>query len=237
PFRGTGERREPVLGRAFARADAPPPAASGPVPAVDESAPRSGWDLVWVGRIEPAKDLHTLLRAFTTVHEAEPRATLRLVGTAEDDAARAYLDSCRALTAALFPADPAGRPCPVRFDLDAGEEGHGAGAGTGAATPEPALGSASGFESAPGSGSASGSASGLDLAEVYAGADAVVLSSTAEGFPISLVEAMFCARATVSTDVGAVLEVVGGTGVVVPPRDPAALAAACLGLLRDPEHR
>jgi glycosyltransferase involved in cell wall biosynthesis len=192
-----GERREPVLGRAFARADRAD-AVPRPVPPEDGS----GWDLVWVGRIEPAKDLHTLLRAFTSVHEAEPRATLRLVGTADDEAARAYLDSCHALTAALFPADPAGRPCPVRFDIG----GHAREAGP-------------------------------DLAEVYAAADAVVLSSTAEGFPMSLVEAMFCARATVSTDVGAVLEVVGGTGVVVPPGDPAALAAACLGLLRDPGHR
>ncbi|MFF4766553.1 DUF3492 domain-containing protein [Streptomyces sp. NPDC001255] len=248
PYEGAGERRAPVLGRAFARADAAPRPA--PVPPTDENAPRSGWDLVWVGRIEPAKDLHTLLRAFTTVHEAEPRATLRLVGTAEDDAARAYLDSCRALTAELFPADPAGRPCPVRFDLDLDPRSGGAepGAESGAVSDsgaepdfgaEPDSGSESERERESGSGSPSGSAPGaaLDLAEVYAGADAVVLSSTVEGFPISLVEAMFCARATVSTDVGAVLEVVGGTGVVVPPREPAALAAACLGLLRDPEHR
>jgi hypothetical protein len=64
-----------------------------------------------------------------------------------------------------------------------------------------------------------------------------VLSSVVEGFPISLVEAMFCGRATVSTDVGAVVEVIGGTGLVVPPRNPRALAEACLALLRDPERR
>ena len=57
-----------------------------------------------------------------------------------------------------------------------------------------------------------------------------------EGFPISLVEAMFCGRATVSTDVGAVVEVIGGTGLVVPPRNPRALADACVQLLRDPER-
>ena len=65
----------------------------------------------------------------------------------------------------------------------------------------------------------------------------IVLSSVVEGFPISLVEAMFCGRATVSTDVGAVFEVIGGTGLVVPPRNPRALADACLALLRDPERR
>lgn len=47
---------------------------------------------------------------------------------------------------------------------------------------------------------------------------------------------MFCGRATVSTDVGAVREVIGGTGLVVPPRNPRALADACLALLRDPER-
>ena len=54
---------------------------------------------------------------------------------------------------------------------------------------------------------------------------------------MSLVEAMFCGRATVSTDVGAVCEVIGGTGLVVPPRNPRALADACLALLRDPARR
>ncbi|MBT2426975.1 DUF3492 domain-containing protein [Streptomyces sp. ISL-112] len=76
-----------------------------------------------------------------------------------------------------------------------------------------------------------------DLAEAYAAGGVVVLSSVVEGFPISLVESMFCGRATVSTDVGAVVEVIGGTGLVVPPRNPRALADACIALLRDPERR
>ncbi|CAM5684009.1 hypothetical protein SALBM311S_09128 [Streptomyces alboniger] len=75
------------------------------------------------------------------------------------------------------------------------------------------------------------------LADVYAAGSVAVLSSVVEGFPISLIEAMFCGRATVSTDVGAVVEVIGGTGLVVPPRNPRALADACLALLRDPERR
>ncbi|MER0448127.1 glycosyltransferase [Streptomyces sp. Edi4] len=75
------------------------------------------------------------------------------------------------------------------------------------------------------------------LADAYATASVVVLSSVVEGFPLSLVEAMFCGRATVSTDTGAVVEVIGGTGLVVPPRNPRALADACLALLRDPERR
>jgi glycosyltransferase involved in cell wall biosynthesis len=75
------------------------------------------------------------------------------------------------------------------------------------------------------------------LPEAYAAGAVIVLSSVVEGFPISLVEAMFCGRATVSTDVGAVVEVIGGTGLVVPPRNPRALAEACVALLRDPERR
>ncbi|QTE00739.1 DUF3492 domain-containing protein [Streptomyces cyanogenus] len=75
------------------------------------------------------------------------------------------------------------------------------------------------------------------LPDAYAAGAVVVLSSVVEGFPISLVEAMLCGRATVSTDVGAVVEVIGGTGLVVPPRNPRALAEACVALLRDPERR
>lgn len=74
-------------------------------------------------------------------------------------------------------------------------------------------------------------------ADVYAAGALVVSSSVVEGFPVRLVEAMLCARATVSTDVGAVVEAIGGTGIVVPPRNPRALAQACVALLRDPERR
>nr|WP_116213755.1 DUF3492 domain-containing protein [Streptomyces olivoreticuli] len=72
--------------------------------------------------------------------------------------------------------------------------------------------------------------------ETYA-AGSVVLAGAADGFPLPLVEAMFCGRATVSPDAGTVREVIGGTGLVVPPRAPRELADACLALLRDPERR
>ena len=35
----------------------------------------------WVGRIDPIKDLETLLRAFALVHEEMPAARLRLFGS------------------------------------------------------------------------------------------------------------------------------------------------------------
>ncbi|GAA4448626.1 GT4 family glycosyltransferase PelF [Phytohabitans houttuyneae] len=73
--------------------------------------------------------------------------------------------------------------------------------------------------------------------EAYAAGHVVTSSSVTEHTPVALVEAMFCARATVSTDVGAVAEAVGDAGVVVPPGDPVALAAACVELLHDPERR
>ncbi|MCB5180805.1 glycosyltransferase [Streptomyces antimicrobicus] len=73
-------------------------------------------------------------------------------------------------------------------------------------------------------------------AEAYGTGRIAVLSSVVEGFPVGLVEAMLSGRATVSTDVGAVREVVGGTGLVVPPRNPKAFADSCLALLKDPER-
>ncbi|MEV7868002.1 DUF3492 domain-containing protein [Streptomyces sp. NPDC088124] len=161
--------------------------------------------LVWIGRIEPAKDLISLLHAFAAIRRAEPGTRLRIVSAPVRDAeGAAYLAHCRGLAAHLFPDEAADAHAvgdnPVSFEEIGGPE-------------------------AP------------DLPDVYASAGLVVLSSVVEGFPISLIEAMFCGRATVSTDVGAVVEVIGGTGLVVPPRNPRALADACVGLLRDPERR
>ncbi|MFI6660486.1 DUF3492 domain-containing protein [Streptomyces sp. NPDC050523] len=172
---------------------------------VGESAESADPDaLVWVGRVEPAKDLISLLHAFAEVRKEEPTARLRIVGAPAGPEGEAYLGHCRALAAQLFPDEAEGRHSvgdnPVSFEEIGGPE-----------LPT--------------------------LAEAYAAGAVTVLSSVVEGFPISLVEAMFCGRATVSTDVGAVVEVIGGTGLVVPPRNPRALAEACLALLRDPERR
>jgi glycosyltransferase involved in cell wall biosynthesis len=59
-------------------------------------------------------------------------------------------------------------------------------------------------------------------------ADAFVLSSLWEGLPMALLEAASCALPAVATDVAGVREVIepGASGVLVPPRDPFALAEA-----------
>ncbi|WP_433402990.1 DUF3492 domain-containing protein [Streptomyces sp. CA-146814] len=183
-----------------------PGMAAGRFATVGEDDDAGGPDtLVWVGRIEPAKDLIALLHAFAEVRRAEPDARLRIFGVpADGDEGATYLAHCRSLAAQLFPDEATGAHTegvsPVTFEEIGGPE-------------------------VPG------------LAQAYAAGGVTVLSSVVEGFPISLVESMFCGRATVSTDVGAVVEVIGGTGLVVPPRNPRALADACIALLRDPERR
>lgn len=56
-----------------------------------------------------------------------------------------------------------------------------------------------------------------------------------EGVPQAILQAMLCALPIVTTPVGAILEAVSGgnTALVVPPRDPAALAGAIARLLDD----
>jgi glycosyltransferase involved in cell wall biosynthesis len=76
-----------------------------------------------------------------------------------------------------------------------------------------------------------------DRSAIYRDADVAVLSSVSEGHPYALLEAMAAGVPVVATRVGGVPELVGEAGSLVPPRDPDALAAALLALLRDPELR
>ncbi|MFF7992753.1 DUF3492 domain-containing protein [Kitasatospora xanthocidica] len=75
------------------------------------------------------------------------------------------------------------------------------------------------------------------LAEVWEAGTVAVFSALSQRGPRLLADAMLSGRAVVSTDVGVAREVVGPTGLLVPARDPRALAGACLALLRDEERR
>lgn len=78
-----------------------------------------------------------------------------------------------------------------------------------------------------------------DVPGILALLDVFVMSSLWEGLPIALLEAMAAGLPVVATSVGGTPEVVvdGVTGLLVPPRDPDALAEAILTLLRDPGLR
>lgn len=145
--------------------------------------------ITWVGRIDPLKDLETLIRAFGYVRAWLPGARLHLAGPVPAGN-EAYAATCRKLAADLQVADA------VTF---AGEV--------------------------------------ASSREAFAAGHVVALSSVSEGMPYTVIEAMMCGRATVSTDVGGVAEAVGDTGLVVPPRDPRALAKACLELLTNAGRR
>jgi polysaccharide biosynthesis protein PelF len=73
--------------------------------------------------------------------------------------------------------------------------------------------------------------------ERYAAGHVVIHSPGPTDPPYRLVEAMMSARAVIGVDVGPAAETLGEAGVLVPPDDPAALATACISLLRSPSRR
>jgi glycosyltransferase involved in cell wall biosynthesis len=76
-----------------------------------------------------------------------------------------------------------------------------------------------------------------DVPQLLACADAVVLPSLAEGFPLAILEAMTASRPVIATTVGDVADAIlpGETGLLVEPGNPGALAAAISAVLADPE--
>jgi glycosyltransferase involved in cell wall biosynthesis len=145
--------------------------------------------IVFMGRINPLKDIHTLIRAFHSVRAEVPDALLRIFGSTPA-ADIGYQQSCRRLIEELGLGDS--------VVLEGNVE-----------TPVTA----------------------------YHAATIVALTSISEGFPVVILEAMACGRPIVCTNVGGVAEAVADAGIVVAPRDPRAVARACVTLLADDELR
>ena len=78
-----------------------------------------------------------------------------------------------------------------------------------------------------------------DVSRLLQAADIVLLTSTSEGMPLSLIEGMATGLPVVATNVGGIPQVVraGETGLLVPSDDAGALAERVLELATAPEHR
>ena len=77
-----------------------------------------------------------------------------------------------------------------------------------------------------------------ELLRLYNSAQIVVSPSLYEGFGLPAAEAMACGTPVIATTAGAFPEFIddGRTGILVPPGDPDALAAAIKSLMSDPER-
>ncbi|MDO5745605.1 MAG: GT4 family glycosyltransferase PelF, partial [Micrococcaceae bacterium] len=146
----------------------------------------------FVGRIDPLKDLDTMIQAFALVVQSIPEAKLRLFGPIPEQNIF-YHELLLSVVHQLGLEDAVTFEGRVPNARIAAEAGH-----------------------------------------------VVALSSISEGLPFTVIEAMMCSRPTISTDVGGVVEITGTdavAGLVVPPRDPGALAAAMVKLLKDNQER
>jgi glycosyltransferase involved in cell wall biosynthesis len=77
-----------------------------------------------------------------------------------------------------------------------------------------------------------------DMPALLDAADGFVLASAWEGMPLAVGEAMAMEKPVVATDVGGVRELIGEAGVIVPAKNPEALAQAMLALMQTtPEAR
>jgi len=158
-----------------------------PVPRAHPSGDQRRPSIAFVGRLDPLKDIETLIDAVDIVRRTLPDAILAIYGSGDAD----YQRRCQRRI--------------NRLQLQKNVCFMGA---------------------------------TKDVAGVYRSCDVAVMSSISEGFPFTVVEAMLSSRPVVSTAVGGVPEALGDADLLVPPRDPLALAAALRRiLLSSPEER
>jgi glycosyltransferase involved in cell wall biosynthesis len=79
----------------------------------------------------------------------------------------------------------------------------------------------------------------LDVAPFFSAADAFIMSSKSEGLPVSLLQALSLGLPAIVTDVGGMAEVarIANAGLIVPPGNPAEMAAAILCMARGNAER
>jgi glycosyltransferase involved in cell wall biosynthesis len=85
--------------------------------------------------------------------------------------------------------------------------------------------------------SLAGELEGDRLAAAYDSADVFVLATRYEGYGMAVAEAIACGLPVVATATGAIDDVVGGAGIVVPPGDEQALAGALQRVIGSRELR
>jgi glycosyltransferase involved in cell wall biosynthesis len=76
-----------------------------------------------------------------------------------------------------------------------------------------------------------------ELVCAYQTAHALLLPSTYEGFGFPALEAMAAGTPVIASDIGALREIIGESGILVEPNDPARLAEAVMAILDDARFR
>ena len=76
-----------------------------------------------------------------------------------------------------------------------------------------------------------------DIKEILPAIDILVIPSLLEGFPMITLEAMAMAKPIIATDIDGITEQItdGVNGILVPPKDPSALAMAIIKVINDKE--
>lgn len=77
-----------------------------------------------------------------------------------------------------------------------------------------------------------------DIKEILSAVDLLVIPSLLEGFPMVTLEAMAMAKPIIATNINGITEQItdGVNGILVPPKDPAALAKSVIRVLNDRDY-